>query len=329
MAPAISPSTATTPRSPAPRAAVIASRCAGKSVESHAVAPTATSRPSTVPRTPSPGESTTCAAAGNAMPRFAAASTVLRARWCPEPTSTAAARRSTSASAQVPYASTATTSGRPSVSVPVLSNTAVLTLARRSSAPPLRTMTWCRAARLMPPMIATGVASSSGQGVATTRTASTRSGSCVTNQASVHTASVSGVNQMAYWSAIRWMGDFSDCAVRTSSTMRAYSDSLARRVARTTMAPSRFTAPDRTSLPACTISGGASPVSRDTSRCDRPLCTTPSAGSISPGRTSSRSPIAMPSAGMSSYCSSARWRCAVRGAASSSARTALDARPSA
>ena len=86
---------------------------------------------------------------------------------------------------------------------------------------PLRTITWRRAARLIPPMIATGVASSSGQGVATTSTASTREASPDANQAIAQAISVIGVNQIAKRSAMRWIGDFSACAVRTSSTMRA------------------------------------------------------------------------------------------------------------
>src|SRR3970040_457421 len=48
------------------------------------------------------------------------------------------------------------------VSVPVLSQTAASTAPICSSAPPVRTTIWWRAARLMPPTIATGVARSPG-----------------------------------------------------------------------------------------------------------------------------------------------------------------------
>ena len=54
-----------------------------------------------------------------------------------------------------------------------------------------------RAARLIPPTTATGVARISGQGVATTSTASTRTGSPVVRYAPAHTSSVNGVNQTA------------------------------------------------------------------------------------------------------------------------------------
>ena len=108
------------------------------------------------------------------------------------------------------------------VSVPVLSNIAAVTPPSCSRATPFR-MTICRrAARLMPPMMATGVARIRGQGVATTSTASTRRASCDTRQATTHTASVSGVNQTAYRSASRWSGALLAWAERTSSTMRAY-----------------------------------------------------------------------------------------------------------
>ena len=92
---------------------------------------------------------------------------------------------------------TSDTAGRPAVSVPVLSNTTALTPASASSAPPCRTMICRRAARLIPPMMATGVARMSGHGVATTRTASTRSGSPETSQATPQTTSVAGVNHTA------------------------------------------------------------------------------------------------------------------------------------
>jgi hypothetical protein len=70
-------------------------------------------------------------------------------------------------------------------------------LAMRSMAEPLLTMMPHRAARLIPEMMATGVARSSGQGVATTSTATTASGRRVIAYASAHRASVTGVNKMA------------------------------------------------------------------------------------------------------------------------------------
>ena len=108
------------------------------------------------------------------------------------------------------------------MSVPVLSKTAEFTEASASSAPPLRTMIERLAARLMPPMIATGAARMSGQGVATTSTANTRFQSCDTNHAITQAAMVSGVNHTAHLSAVRCSGLFEACALRTRSTMRAY-----------------------------------------------------------------------------------------------------------
>ena len=93
--------------------------------------------------------------------------------------------------------------GVPTVSVPVLSKTAVFTSLSASSAPPCRMITKRRAARLIPPMIATGVARISGHGVATTRMASARIQSCVSQTAMPQIAIVIGVNQTAYRSASR------------------------------------------------------------------------------------------------------------------------------
>ena len=83
------------------------------------------------------------------------------------------------------------------VSVPVLSNTATRASLSCSSAPPVRTMICRLAARLMPPMIAIGVARMRGQGVATTRTASARVGSPDAIHAMAQRARVAGVNQTA------------------------------------------------------------------------------------------------------------------------------------
>ena len=67
--------------------------------------------------------------------------------------------------------------GRPAVRVPVLSNRMTRARASVSSGPPPLTITPRRAAREIPATIAIGAASRSGHGVATTRTASPRTGS--------------------------------------------------------------------------------------------------------------------------------------------------------
>ncbi len=215
------------------------------------------------------------------------------------------------------------------VSVPVLSNTATVVEPSCSSAPPCLTMICRRAARLMPPMIAMGVARMSGHGVATTSTASARRGSPDDAHATAHTASVIGVNHTAYRSASRCSGALLACAVRTSWTMRAYWLSSARASARMVSGLSPFALPLMRRVPSVALTGTGSPVSRDVSTCERPLTTVASHGTSSPGLRRRRSPGTTAPAAMSSTWPSSRRRCATRGAASSSARTAADARPSA
>ena len=106
------------------------------------------------------------------------------------------------------------TTGRPSVSVPVLSITKVVAWPRFSNAPPLRITTPRRDARDSPETIATGAASSSGHGVATTSTATARTADPLANQAPPATSSVSGKNQAAYRSASRTTGALSAPACR-------------------------------------------------------------------------------------------------------------------
>ena len=83
-------------------------------------------------------------------------------------------------------------------------------------------------------------------------------------------------------------------------------------------------------VPAVARTGIGSPVMRAVSTCDEPSYTSPSHGTISPGRTSSRSPTVIVATSTSFVpVPSADSRWAIRGASSSSARTAADARPSA
>ena len=87
--------------------------------------------------------------------------------------------------------------GRPSVRVPVLSNTTTRARPSCSMAAPLFTITPSSAARLTAAITATGVARISGQGVATTSIARTFVGLPLATQATAQTSSVSGVNQAA------------------------------------------------------------------------------------------------------------------------------------
>ena len=110
--------------------------------------------------------------------------------WLEAWSSDAASLR-TSPSGTTPVMRMETTPACPLVRVPVLSRTAVRILASDSSAPPLLTSTPREAARDRPEMIATGTARMSGQGVATTRTASALVPSPLAHHAPPAIASVS------------------------------------------------------------------------------------------------------------------------------------------
>ena len=70
-------------------------------------------------------------------------------------------------------------------------------------------------------MIAIGAASSSGHGVATTSTATARTGSWLSAQAAAARASVSGTNRTANRSAARTNGADEACACSTRRTTPA------------------------------------------------------------------------------------------------------------
>ena len=196
-----------------------------------------------MPVTPWPAASSTSDGAGSAPPRSAAARATTRASGWLDACSSAPARRSASPSGMPFTVTSRSSAGLPTDSVPVLSNTTAVTAPSCSSAAPVRTMICRRAARLIPATIATGGARMSGQGVATTSTASTRVQSWLTRNAATHASAVRGVNHTAYRSASRWSGAFVDCALRTSSTMRAYWLVRAGDVARMVNEPAPFNEP--------------------------------------------------------------------------------------
>ena len=111
--------------------------------------------------------------------------------------------------------------GRPAVRVPVLSNSITCARASVSSGPPPFTITPRRAAREIPATIAIGAANSSGHGVATTRTASARTGSPDRIHAAAAIASVNGTKIRAYRSARRTNGALLCCASFTRRTIPA------------------------------------------------------------------------------------------------------------
>ncbi len=168
----------------------------------------------------------------------------------------------------------------------------------------------------------------SGHGVATTITASPRTGSPLAAHARPATASVNGRKTAAYRSASRVNGARSLSAVRTSSTTAAYALSDAGRVTRASKGFPAFDVPDRTSPPAGIVTGRGSPVSADWSTTATEPSTVASAGTISPARTTTRSPGTSCSTDTSST-PSAPWRCAIRGARSTRRRSSRRARPAA
>ena len=109
--------------------------------------------------------------------RTIAAATTWGETW----SSDAAARRTSSASR--PKGTTSVTVGRPTVRVPVLSNSSTRPWARRSKATPPLMITPRELARESPAVMAIGAARISGHGVATTRTATARTASPDRDQA--------------------------------------------------------------------------------------------------------------------------------------------------
>ena len=93
--------------------------------------------------------------------------------------------------------------GRPSVRVPVLSNSSTLPPASCSNTCPPLITTPRLAACETPLTTATGTASSNGHGVATTSTATARAGSPLISHATPAIASDSGMNHHAMRSAKR------------------------------------------------------------------------------------------------------------------------------
>ena len=146
--------------------------------------PTRTRVPSArVPSTPLVATSSAEKISGRDNPCRRAWATIGSAKTCTEYCSAAAAMRRVSSAESAP-GRTSTTPGSPRVRVPVLSKAAERTRAKVSRVPPSLTITFDRAAELMPPMNATGAAISSGQGVATTSTSAKRVGSPLRYQAS-------------------------------------------------------------------------------------------------------------------------------------------------
>ena len=154
--------------------------------------------PSTRPESPPPGVSSTLSGTGSSKPRARAAATRATETGWVEACAKAAARRSAASRPRVGSASIPASFGLPGVSVPVLSKITVRMRASRSSAAPPFTTMPRRAARPMPAISAMGAARISGQGVATTSTASARRGSPEINQAAPARQQVRMMKAMAH-----------------------------------------------------------------------------------------------------------------------------------
>ena len=195
----------------------------------NAALPSASRLPSTMPTTPLPAGALKPRTGASSILRSAAAATMAAASGCSLPRSALAAKRSTCVSSKPDAATTATTFGLPSVSVPVLSITKVSIFSIRSKASAflIRTPAW--APRPTPTMIDIGVArpSAQGQAMISTLTAATSpkakrgSGPNIAQDAKAMsaTAITVGTNQPATWSASRWIGARLRCAVATICTI--------------------------------------------------------------------------------------------------------------
>ena len=202
---------------------------------------------STVPITPLPAGASKPSTGDSSSLRSCAAATMAAAKGCSLPRSTLAASFKTCASSKPGRATTATTFGLPSVSVPVLSTTSVSTFSMRSSASAFLISTPACAPRPTPTMIDIGVASPSAQGQAmiSTLTAATSpkakrgSGPNVAQEAKAMSAAAItvGTNQPATWSARRWIGARLRCACATICTICASSVSRPTLSARMTKLP--------------------------------------------------------------------------------------------
>ena len=210
------------------------------------------------PWMPCPGTLANSVTGGIARPRSFARVTIASASGCSEPCSRAPASASTSSSVSTivlaaAAGTTSVTTGRPTVSVPVLSKTTVLTRWSCSSAAALLISTPCSAPFPVPTMIAVGVARPMAHGQAMTRTATafvSAYSSAGDGPKSAHTANVSaampsttGTKTAATRSARRWIGAREPCASATRWMIRARVVSAPTRVARKTKLPVRFIVP--------------------------------------------------------------------------------------
>jgi hypothetical protein len=149
-------------------------------------------------------------------------------------------------------------------------------------------------------MMAVGVASPSAQGQAITRTVTSATVAYTTTgdgpsthhtrKATMATAITMGTNTPATLSARRCAGALVPCASSTRRTICASAVSVPTAFASNVNEPVVLMVPPNTSSPGCLATGIGSPVSIASLTLDSPSMTTPSTGSVSPGRTNTLSP---------------------------------------
>ena len=249
----------------------------------------------------------------------------------------------------------AATSGLPTVSVPVLSNTTVVTWPARSRAAPSRIRMPRWAATFDPAMMAAGVASPMAQGQAIISTAAAiikpaaigvaggwagqrnRASQAWTSPAesgaSPHqspaakaTATTTGTKTLLTRSPRRWIRARLLWARWTAAMMCASAVCSPVAVTRMTSRPLTLAVPAQSRLPADLSEGVDSPVSIDSSTAESPAVTVPSVGTRSPGRKTTVSPARSSATGTCVSAPSAARRRAVAGARFSRLRKALEAR---
>ncbi len=307
-------------RSPSARPTVTPAGSASKAWPVKAGLPRRRMRPSTSPSTPWPGWARKPRTSARARP--AAASRMPRATGCSESRSRDAARRRVSGSP-----STRRTTGRPWVSVPVLSNARCVARARASMAEASRTRRPLRAAVPSAAAEATGVASPRAQGQAMTRRVTAgrqaRANSPVCHhhpaRVSAESRSTAGTKTADTRSASSWAGAREPWAWATWRARRASHVSRPVEAASSTSAPPWTMAPAMTASPGPLVTGRGSPVSSASSTSATPSRTVPSTGQAEPGRTRSRSPGCTRRVGTSSSEPSSRRRKATAGASFTSA----------
>ena len=276
------------------------------------------------------------AAVASASPRRVASAMIAAASGCSLPRSSEAASRSTSFSSKPVATPSVSNVGRPSVSVPVLSTTSVSTRRSVSMASASRNSTPICAPRPVATITDIGVARPSAQGQAMISTATalstayTHDGSGPnrphTRKLLAATASTASTNQNATASASFCSGARERCACATIATICASTLSAPTRVARITSVPVPLSVAPISVSPTALSTGIGSPVSMDSSTLERPSTTSPSTGTVSPGRTRRRSPAISSASGTSDSLPSSAMRRAVFGARPSRARMAAEVR---